>query len=1188
MKNNKIVARYYKGAERNSYTILFLCSLSCFIFIFNPISVSAHVQITSAPTTACNSLDSLDLSTHASNQINSRLSAVSTTTGLAEYTNRPLSQILPWTRNPNVWTSALTPLDLTGVAGWTDAGWPLIGWGDQVFYTHGETLITPRHYVTANHLSDPIGAKIGFFDSNGNQVVRTVVNNYTIPNTDINVGVLDSDVPDSVTYYPLVSSAILKGLVQKTEPNYDLDVPILTFNQDSFAFVHSLNGFMNDTITHLPYLNGLRGSFSGDIRAGDSGLPGFIIIDNKPVLLFTHYGAGEGQNLGTYISEINSAISAMGNGNGYQVTVYNPTCFTQYPINIAPNFTGGIDAIILNQAKIKPSVAISTLSATDVDAGQTITFSLDTLVTTLQAYPVNLNPSDFLSINASTGQIYQINPINIGTYGTNLSLTVKATDSGNIPASRKATIEIKLFSFDYGSNISFDPAYLSLQNISPPNVEKFVFDGMNNLLVAGSFPKDSYIAPHVQNPTVSGNSILRFTNTGGLDPNFISGLNDSASVDSMFIEPDGKIVLSFISPILYDGISTSTLARLNSDGSLDTSFIQNAKLGISEIYGTVAAPFGDKIIVKGNNDSHGVSGSKLILLNSDGTVSNSLPYNTSNGDTLNNWQPMAVKDGDQIIWPVNITATSSVVRTGKIIRLNSDFSIDQNFSTSFGAGFNSNIFDVKVLDNNKILVVGYFTSFNGTSTPGVVLLNSDGTLNSAFENNIGTGAVGSISQSVIQPDGKILLSGDFTSFNGYNIGGLIRINSDGTVDRGFYDNIGGGLEYYQGPIAQRADGAIAIYQDQTYRVGDQIASGISILTTKKQADMLSPVLSGGASPKALNTGDTTSVKDIHLEGFAFADADIKIYDGDNQIGTSTSDSNGLWSSQVSLSEGSHSISVSQSLKFITVETSNKSTAITIIVNSIIPTSGGGGGGGSSASSNPLDTSMLVSHIATSSAVNTTSATAQIASKISRNINVGSKGDDVKSLQKFLNEYGFPISTAPGSVGSKGYETTYFGEMTRQSLIKFQKKYKISPADGSLGESTKKIIGTLTPVIQKVTVIPAVIGVANTTDDNKAPTIVLTTSVRDIMQKVSKAPRDLLVGSRGNDVKLLQKFLNGYGFPISTIPGSLGSDGYETTYFGEMTKRALIRFEKANSITPASGYLGADVKKIIMTLSKANK
>src|SRR5690349_15661057 len=58
-------------------------------------------------------------------------------------------------------------------------------------------------------------------------------------------------------------------------------------------------------------------------------------------------------------------------------------------------------------------------------------------------------------------------------------------------------------------------------------------------------------------------------------------------------------------------------------------------------------------------------------------------------------------------------------------------------------------------------------------------------------------------------------------------------------------------------------------------------------------------------------------------------------------------------------------------------------------------------------------------------------------------------------------------------------------------------------------------------------------------------------------------RDLTVGSTGQDVQMLQKFLNSKGFVIATT--GAGSPGQESTYFGALTKSALAAYQAAKGI-----------------------
>lgn len=73
-------------------------------------------------------------------------------------------------------------------------------------------------------------------------------------------------------------------------------------------------------------------------------------------------------------------------------------------------------------------------------------------------------------------------------------------------------------------------------------------------------------------------------------------------------------------------------------------------------------------------------------------------------------------------------------------------------------------------------------------------------------------------------------------------------------------------------------------------------------------------------------------------------------------------------------------------------------------------------------------------------------------------------------------------------------------------------------------------------------------------------------------------RDLEVGSVGEDVRALQVFLNGHGFPV--VADGPGSAGNETTSFGSLTKAALAKFQAAKGITPAVGYFGPKTRAAV--------
>lgn len=97
--------------------------------------------------------------------------------------------------------------------------------------------------------------------------------------------------------------------------------------------------------------------------------------------------------------------------------------------------------------------------------------------------------------------------------------------------------------------------------------------------------------------------------------------------------------------------------------------------------------------------------------------------------------------------------------------------------------FNNTCFDVKVQSDSKILVGGNFTTYSGVSQNRLVRLNPNGTRDTTF--NLGTGFNNSVQIIYIDSNDKILVGGQFTQFNGVNKGGLVRLNQDGTLDPTF-------------------------------------------------------------------------------------------------------------------------------------------------------------------------------------------------------------------------------------------------------------------------------------------------------------------------------------------------------------------------------------------------------------------
>ena len=105
-----------------------------------------------------------------------------------------------------------------------------------------------------------------------------------------------------------------------------------------------------------------------------------------------------------------------------------------------------------------------------------------------------------------------------------------------------------------------------------------------------------------------------------------------------------------------------------------------------------------------------------------------------------------------------------------------------------GVGANNSVSSVVVEPSDgKILIGGQFTAYNNTSLGYVTRLNTDGSLDSGFASTgTGNGANNPVLSVATQSDGKILIGGYFDSYNSVTVGhGLARLDTGGSLDTSF-------------------------------------------------------------------------------------------------------------------------------------------------------------------------------------------------------------------------------------------------------------------------------------------------------------------------------------------------------------------------------------------------------------------
>jgi uncharacterized delta-60 repeat protein len=298
------------------------------------------------------------------------------------------------------------------------------------------------------------------------------------------------------------------------------------------------------------------------------------------------------------------------------------------------------------------------------------------------------------------------------------------------------------------------------------------------------------------------------------DPNFNIGTGFwGGGVGKILLQPDEKILVTG-NFLTFNGASRNRIARLNVNGTLDTFF--DVGTGFNNPVYTIARQSDGKIIVGGHFTSfNGTSINRLIRLNVDGSLDNS--FNIGNG--FNSWvNSIVIQSNGKIILGGNFQLFNGTT-INNIVRLNSDGSLDTSFN--IGTGFNSYISSIVSQPDGKIIVGGNFTSYNGTPINRLARLNVDGSLDPSF--NISAGFTESNSwlySIVLQSDGKIVVGGSFTAFNGTSVNRIVRLNADGSLDTSF--NIGTGFNSYVNSIVIQPNGKILIGGDFTSYNGTSV------------------------------------------------------------------------------------------------------------------------------------------------------------------------------------------------------------------------------------------------------------------------------------------------------------------------------------------------------------------------------
>jgi uncharacterized delta-60 repeat protein len=291
------------------------------------------------------------------------------------------------------------------------------------------------------------------------------------------------------------------------------------------------------------------------------------------------------------------------------------------------------------------------------------------------------------------------------------------------------------------------------------------------------------VQPNGSTGAIQCDFVARLNPDGSLELNYI--INPLQNVTALAIQQDGKLLIggTFSQIFPVNNLSATAapyLARINTDGSVDTSFLPTPNQAVSAI----AVQQDGNIVIGGyfttvqpQDTSAPTERNHIARLNAYG-----VPDTTVDPDSTGTVFASAVLSNGQILVGGTFLSIGGVTKNF-LARLNADGSLDATFGTTI----NGPVQAIGVQTNGQIVIAGSFSAVNGIARGNVARLNTDGTVDGAFNPNVNT----NVDALAIASNGQIYIGGGFNllapngSTTGYAVSSLARLNTDGSVDLTF-------------------------------------------------------------------------------------------------------------------------------------------------------------------------------------------------------------------------------------------------------------------------------------------------------------------------------------------------------------------------------------------------------------------
>ncbi len=290
-------------------------------------------------------------------------------------------------------------------------------------------------------------------------------------------------------------------------------------------------------------------------------------------------------------------------------------------------------------------------------------------------------------------------------------------------------------------------------------------DASGNILIGGTF---------TQFAGLPANRFARVMQDGTFDPGFTSMVGlVGFDVRAIAVQSDGRVLLggNFSS---VGGFPRPFMARLNQDGSIDTTFIPSLNL---PVYAIVVQPDG-AILIGGQFFSPGFTRRGVARLFPDGSLDTSFGAGVGADNTV---RALAL-DSDGNVAVAGSFTNFNGSPTGHVALLDANGTPAPGFSPLSGA--DDDVHSVAILPGQRIMFGGNFNTFNGTASPSLVCLGYDGSIQAGMP-TIGFSSMDNVTALLVDQNDLVICGGSFSQYQGHAASRIVRLAPDGDWDASF-------------------------------------------------------------------------------------------------------------------------------------------------------------------------------------------------------------------------------------------------------------------------------------------------------------------------------------------------------------------------------------------------------------------